>query len=453
MRHVIRFGVAIVLCFGLSFVLRAVPQIGAHASIPVAGRTPHPFPAGSMRLYRTGADGGTLRPLALRTLADLPGPRLGTGMRPAANQYPAIVATSDGSRFAVMENIYPNERIPRAQDLALQLFDARTGAPLSSRHHPAVPVWISGISADGSVVYGLRADTDPSVPCASSAFYLLDTRTGRVVQHLIVAARPWDPILVGPNLQRLYTLTSSDHINGCGPQWSYSPTITAYDLSTGAKVYALRLKGVPAGNWRTNRTIGGIRVVADWTPGFALSPDGSQLAVLDGQTDRLTILRATSLTVAGTETLSRPTTGLQTIAALVGLIPDVAEAKGPQIGTTAQLQYTADGRSLIVTQWRLRPVKHHLYSRSEYLGMRLVDVAGGRIRAWHHDWKTTQLVGLWVAPDGSAVYSSVQGWTRQGGWQYTLRRQDPATLQVRARRTFVHAGTWWLNLIFLQHRR
>jgi hypothetical protein len=115
------------------------------------------------------------------------------------------------------------------------------------------------------------------------------------------------------------------------------------------------------------------------------------------------------------------------------------------------MQYTADGRSLIVTGWRVQPDRRHLYASSQSLGIQLIDIAGGQIKAWLDDGK--RLVAIWPAPDGSAVYSSVEGWTRQGGWQYTLRRHDPATLQVRAHRTFLHMGNWWLNLFFLRGLR
>lgn len=452
MRLALRLTAAIALCLGLSFGLRTAPQIGARVSIPLVGRSPRSFPPGSVHLYRTSADGGTLQAIGLRSLADLAGSAIHTGLRPPANQYPAIATTSDGARLAVMDNIHPNHGVTRAQDLTFRIFNVRTGKPISAPYHPAVPVWISGISADGSIVYGFSANADSTLPCGPSPFYLLDARTGRVVQRLSLAASPWNySVLVGPNLQRLYTLTTSDHINRCGPQWSNSPTITAYDLQTGKVTRTLRLKGMLAGRWETSRTINGDPIGGDWNPGFALSHDGSQIAVLDGHDNTLTLLDAQSLRVEGAERLSRPQTRLQALAALLGLQPGTAEAKGQWNGTTLQMQYTADDRSLLVTGARLRPDSRHRYASSRNLGIRLIAIGGGQVRAWLDDRK--QVLGMWPAPDGSAVYSAVQGWNRTGGWLTTLRRHDPATLQVRAHRTFQHMGNWWLNLFFLQARQ
>ncbi|PZR97752.1 MAG: hypothetical protein DLM70_18800, partial [Chloroflexi bacterium] len=444
MRLAIRFGSAIILCLALSVGLRAVPPMGGHALARVASRAPHLFPSGSVRLYRTSADAGVLRPVNLRSLADMSGPLLHTGLVPEANQYPAVVATSDGSRYAVMQDIHPNRRVVRGQDLTLQLFDSRTGTPISSLRHPSVPVWMMGVSVDGSIGYGFRDDSNSVYGdlCAPTPFYLLDTRTGRVLLRLSVAAKPWDSILIGPNLQRLYTLTMSDHINSCGPRWSYSPTVTAYSLQTGKVVRAVRLKGVLAGRWETSHTINGDPIGGDWSPGFALSPDGSQLAILDGHDDTLTLVGTRRLRMAATERVARPQSGLNALVATLGVRPDVVEAKGQWNGANFQMQYTADGHSLLVTGARLSPDSYHRYAASHNLGIQLIDVASGQIRAWLNDQK--QVIGLWSAPDGGAMYSSVQTWSRAGGWLITLRRHDPATLQVRADRAFPHMGNWWL---------
>lgn len=453
MRLAIRFAVVIILGLGLGLGLRTAPHIGnaeARGSISLAGRASHSLPIGSVRLYRSSA-GGTLQAIGLRSLVDVPASVLHTGVRPVGNQYPAIVTTSNGARFAAMTNIHPNNQVTHAQDLTLQLFDARTGKPVTPRHHPAFPMWINDISADGSVVFGFGANADFTQPCAPRSFYVLDMRSGRVLQHLTIAAYPWDSILVGPNLQRLYTMTASDHINHCGPRWSYAPTITAYDLHTGKVVRVLRLKGVLAGRWETSRTINGDPIGGDWDPGFALSPDGSQLAVLDGHSDTLTLLHAQSLQMEGTERVSRTPTGLSAFAAALGLQPATAEAKGQWNGANFQMQYTADGHSLLVTGARLSPDSYHRYAASHNLGIQLIDVASGQIRAWLNDQK--QVIGLWSAPDGGAMYSSVQTWSRAGGWLITLRRHDPATLQVRADRAFPHMGNWWLTLFFLQARQ
>jgi hypothetical protein len=241
-------------------------------------------------------------------------------------------------------------------------------------------------------------------------------------------------------------MTIPDHINYCGPEWAYSPTITAYDLHTGKAVRAVRLSGVLAGTWNTSRTINNEPIGESWDPGFALSPDGSQLAIFDEHDEAVTLLRASTLAVMRTEHLTRPQSPLEAISAMLGLAPETAEAKGEIDGAFVQTQYTPDGRSLLLTGSRLHPDKRHLYSSAQSLGVQLIDVASGQIRAQFPG--TAPVTGLWVAPDGSAVYSAIQGWRRRGGWLTTLRRHDPATLRVQTRRTFTH--TTWLNLFFLQ---
>jgi len=445
-----RVTVIAMVILGLLLALGGASQLGAQSTIPLAGRAPHPFPAGALRVYRSTAAQNTLQPIDRRSLADRAGAVLRVGPRPAPNQSPAIVATTDGSRFVVLNRLPTRHWPVPAGDLTLQLFDARTGRPLFPAHHPAVPFWISGVSADGSVAYGFD-DEALTVPCPSRHFYLLDVRTGRVDRQLTLTAPPGDSALVSPDLGRLYTMTTSDQINRCGPRHSYHPLLTAYDLHTGTIVRSVRLKGVLGGRWPTRRTVNGETVTAFWQPGIALSPDGSQLAVLDGSTNTLTLLHARSLRVAGTETVSHPRTALETIAGALGVAPDTAEAKGQDSGVELQMQYTVNGRSLLVTGGRLSPDRRHPYGSSRDLGLQLIDIGSGQIRAWLNDGK--QVWGIWPAPDGSALYSVAQGWSRQGGWLNTLRRHDPTTLRVVSRRTFPHMGNWFLHLVFLPAAR
>ncbi len=445
MRLMSRVTVIAMVVLGLLVALGGASQIGAHSAIPLAGRAPHPFPAGSLRVYRSTAAQNTLQPIDRWSLTDRPGAVLHVGPRPAPNQAPAMVATADGARFVVLNRLPTRHWPVQAGDLTLQLFDAGTGRPLFPAHHPAVPFWPSGVSADGSVAYGFDDENLIGASCPAGHFYLLDVRTGRIDRQLTLAAPNWDSALVSPDLGRLYTITTSDQINRCGH--SYHPLLTAYNLHTGQIVRSVRLKGVLGGRWSTRRTVNGETVTALWQPGIALSPDGSQLAVLDGSTNTLTLLRARSLQVAGRETLSRPRTALETMAGVLGVAPDAAEAKGQDNGVELQMQYTANGRSLLVTGARLSPDRRHPYGASRNLGIQLIDIAGGQIRAWLNDGKLVW--GIWPAPDGSAVYSGAQSWSRQGGWLNTLRRHDPATLRVVSRRPFAHMGNWFLDLVFL----
>jgi len=132
----------------------------------------------------------------------------------------------------------------------------------------------------------------------------------------------------------------------------------------------------------------------------------------------------------------------------VGWQPDTAEAKGQWNGSTLQMQYTPSSRSLLVSGESLHPDNRHRYAAIQFLGIRLIDIASGQIKAWLDDRK--QVLNVWSSPDGSAVYSTIQ---RPDGSLTTLRRHDPATLRVLSRRSFRQFGGWWLNLVFLQARR
>ena len=451
MRVPSRVTVIAIVVLGLLLALGGASQIGAHSAIFLAGRAPDRFPAGALRLYRSTAAQNTLQPIDRWSLTDRPGAVLHVGPQPAPNQGPIVVATADGSRFVVLNQLPTHHWPVRARDLTLQLFDAHTGRPLFPPHHPAVPFSITGVSADGSVAYGFDDENLIDASCPAGHFYLLDVRTGRIDRQLTLAAPNWDSALVSPDLRRLYTMTTPDQINRCGPRHSYHPRLTAYDLHTGQIVRSVRLKGVLGGRWPTRRTVSGETVTALWQPGIALSPDGSQLAVLDGSTNTLTLLHARSLQVAGTETVSHPRTALETIAGVLGVAPDAAEAKGQDSGVELQMQYTANGRSLLATGARLSPDRRHPYGAARDLGIQLIDIGSGQIRASLNDG--TQILSIWPAPDGSAVYSAVQGWSRQGGWLNTLRRHDPTTLRVVGRRTFPHMGNWFLHLVFLQAGR
>jgi hypothetical protein len=189
-------------------------------------------------------------------------------------------------------------------------------------------------------------------------------------------------------------------------------------------------------------------VIADWTPGFALSPDGTQIAILDGHSAKLTLLAAPSLRIEGTESVTRQTSGLEEIAAALGLGPAVAEAKGQSQGTSLQIEYMPQGRSLLVTGTRFLPDSTHPVGRAQSLGIWLIDIASGRIEASLPD--SRRIMGIWPAPDGSGIYSVAEAWHKGQGWLAILRRHDPTSLRVTATRTFMH--TSWLPLVFLRDR-
>jgi hypothetical protein len=303
------------------------------------------------------------------------------------------------------------------------------------------------MSADGARLFGTRSDINWNEPCAATTFYILDARTGRVLHRMGAHVTwGWEPFQTDANLQRLYVLNVPDQIDSCTPWKGPSPTVAAYSLTSGKLLASIRLRTVQAGIWTTSRVVNQQKVLAVQNPGFALSPDGSQLAVVDGASDALTLLNTRSLKVEATERLTRPSTFLSGIASALGLAPAAAEAKGEEDGFTLLAQYTPNGRSLLVTGSRTRPDPHRRFSTSTPLPLRLVDIATGRVKAQLTGEK--QLYSLWAAPDGSGIYSLVPGGRTRQLCPCTLRRHDPSTLRILASRTFQNDSG--LEYYFLQ---
>jgi hypothetical protein len=201
----------------------------------------------------------------MQTLQDMhAGPLLLIGGHPGSSQ-PGIAVTADGSKVITMIVALHHHYPIRAGDQTLQVLDARSGAAHSVGRHPAIPLVLLGVSADGSTAYGFRADAGNSQPCASTGFYFLNTRTGRVMHHVTID-RWIAQILIDPYLQRLYTLVGSDQLPGCDPSWSYAPTVKEYDIRTGLVVHVRRFPGLLAGDWLTHRTVSGETVMAIWQP-------------------------------------------------------------------------------------------------------------------------------------------------------------------------------------------
>jgi hypothetical protein len=134
------------------------------------------------------------------------------------------------------------------------------------------------------------------------------------------------------------------------------------------------------------------------------------------------------------------------MASALGLAPAAAQAKGEQDGIALLLKYTADGRSLLVTGSRTLPDPRRRFSMSRPLPLRLVDVATGQVKGQLATGK--QIYFLWVAPDGSGIYSLVPGGKTQQLCPCTLRRHDPSTLKILASRTYRNDSG--LQFYFLQ---
>jgi hypothetical protein len=172
--------------------------------------------------------------------------------------------------------------------------------------------------------------------------------------------------------------------------------------------------------------VNGHEVYAEWSPGYALSPDGSELAVLDGNSETLWLIDARTLTVMRTEEISPATSVLQRLGAWLSVVPTVALAKGGE-GVDLSLHFSPDGRTLYATG-RQGGISADGTLTMHFLPLEAIDVAHGTIVA-----KTAGAEGwLGLSSDGSALYTL----TGYPDGRLILRRENPATLEPLASRTF-----------------
>lgn len=213
-----------------------------------------------------------------------------------------------------------------------------------------------------------------------------------------------------------------------------TPLLVSYDLATGRETGRLRLDGVQAGSATMTGQASNDPVLEMWTPGFALSPDGSQIAILDGESDKLLLVDARQMTVARTMELARPQSFLERLASTLlvtlGLIPATASAK-EWIGVDLSMWYSPDGHHFYVTGRKGEIGSDGKWTESG-LGLRLVDVSSGQIvaEAFSNRWVTQVMPG----PDGSAVLAEAED--PMDADPVTLDRLDPTTLAVTAERHF-----------------
>jgi hypothetical protein len=438
------------ICLTLVLIAPNFSRLGAHAAPPSARPMTTTWRPGSLGVYQLDPRGSGLRALDPRSLANLPHtsllhtePRHDVSM----NDAPAFAVSSDGSRVVALYSKGRRSRWTAARKMTLQIFDTATGTALSRPQHPAIPFWMLAVSPNGSRVVGVRSDFLDQ-PCVGITFYVLDTRSGRILQRIKtqVSGGGAEPFLVDASLHFLYLMDLPDRYACCGSVNSQAPTVAAFNLVSGQLLADVRLVHMRAGLWPTTRKVRQQAVLAYQNPGFALSPDGSQLAILDGSSNTLILLRTPSLSIEATESLSRPPNALGTLAALLGLAPDTAEAKGEIQGMDLSMHYTARGRSLLVTGSRTHIDPKKRFPIDSPIDLRLVDTASGHIQASVPTGK--QIYSVWPAPDGSAVYTLVPGSRTQQLCPCTIQRRDPTTLKILASRTFrTDAG---VNLYFLR---
>lgn len=367
--------------------------------------------------------GHTLSPLDGGTLADLPsGPTISLAPATSGNLRPDVFTSSDGGRLvaaAYLGNAY-SVGMP-ARDITIRTFDGVSGGKIA-QFHPSIPIRDDGITPDGALLYGyhlgsIHGDWRTWV----TGWYALSTRTGRIVRHVRFHALKSYPTLYDTVTQRLYTLVTRGFGRHSG--LPLAPRLVAYNVVSGRRVGTLSLPGIVAGSGATNQQVHGRTVYAESFPGFALSPDGTRIALLDGNTDLLRLIDTRSLTLVRTMPLSQPQSPLDCFAQWLGLLPSPALAKG-EVGADMSIHFSPDGRYLYAAG---RKIDFNAQGKLtvQQFPLRAIDAGSGTVLG------TTADGWMGISPDGGAVY----GVTADGTTEI-LHRLDAVTLHVLAERVF-----------------
>jgi len=293
----------------------------------------------------------------------------------------------------------------------VRVYNARTGAVRAAFQLP-MGVVPQGLSRDGTKLLGTTSDSK----------YTVSTTGGRLLSKIQLAC--CSPTAFDTVRARLFVLEVSEPQDPTAKPGS--PHLVAYDLGSGRRITSMPLDGIADGMWQTGTLPSGEPKYVSWTPAFAISPNGKQIAVFDGISDRLTFVDAQRMKIDRVVTVSRPQSFGARLVQWLGLVPEVAEAKGPTYGGTFELRYSPDGRLLYLTGSVYVPG-----SNARSIGIQSIDVATGKITG-----ETLEGHMLWwtqPAPDGSALYALNPPNNDAQICLCVLRRLDPRTLVTLAK--------------------
>ncbi len=365
-----------------------------------------------------------LDPISLRASSPVLGLTIPWSFGPSSvnTQY---LASKDGSTVAVV--VYqPILQLPGST--LIEVLDARTGQQ-RARFYSPVPVQVYGLSPDGTRIYG-TAPPETSSCGVSRKSYVLDASTGRVITSARISLPMCEGALYDASDRLAYIVQQPDIAGQRGA--SPNPTIVKYDLATGRAVGSVRLDGIRAGAWPTNEVAHGMPVYEQNQPAYALSPDGTRLAVLDGRTSTLTLIDTRTMRAIHTRAITRPRSLLERL----GLAPETAEAKELVRGVSLGAVFLPDGRAVYVTGERISSIAQ-VPNNVHGLGVRLVDVDTGEVLAQGMRGRDVSLVG--ILP-GRGVYVTVSPGSSDASTQATLYRLDPRTLGIEATTRYDESG-------------
>ncbi|MDQ3513888.1 MAG: hypothetical protein M3462_09530 [Chloroflexota bacterium] len=300
------------------------------------------------------------------------------------------------------------------------------------RFPPDRPVHDQHLSRDGSrlVTVGTMS-CDPS-GCTAAEWTVFDTGDGHVISRVEGDTHGYgSDSLVDPEARRLYQLIP---IRGDEAEGPWPVAIVAFDLTTGKEIQRLAVPGVRGGNWWT-RSVDDVLVGDQITPAVALSPDGAHLAVVDAETDQLTMIAAATMTVEGTQQLARAESLGHRVLGWLGIMPQTAEAK-VTAGRWLDATFAADGEHLYLwgTESELGDSVEDIEMNG--LGVMLVHVESGEILVEALGGMMVQAVV--PAPDDDTVY--LRGMSTPRGGRFSgiehLWRLDSQSLKTLAERDY-----------------
>lgn len=381
---------------------------------PAASASSRPArPIAGKQLYLGTSSGAALVAIDPLTLADLPGPPL---LPVADSSSSAFAVSADGSTAAALS--YWCTDPPNPSDLRIRVFDLRSGAERASFSPPRAVI-VDALSPDGTKLFARDWPPGP----ITAARVILDSATGREIETLpaisVSGITTWR---IDYATLRLYGLAVAD-VSGkaSAPQ---AAAFVAVDLRTGRELRRLPLDGLIAGIWETE--VGGTRRQSELSPGFALSSDGTRLAILRADGEWLTLIDTASLGLLWTKKLSRSVSLLERF----GLGPLIAEAKTYE-SRSWWLTFAPDGKRLFALE-RTVQLEGETTGRSATPRLRSIDIERAAIQS---EIAPTERA-LWIteSPDSSGLYVLLQGRGTADGSTYRLVLLEAAKLGVTASR-------------------
>lgn len=377
----------------------------ARAARPIAGK----------QLYLGTSNGAALLPIDPLTLADLSAIPL---LAVADSSSSAFVVSADGATGAWMAYGYQGNP-PSPSDLRVRVFDLRTGAERASFSPPRAAL-VDALSPDGAKLFARYWPPGP----LTAARVIFDSATGRELETLTAfSVNGLTTARIDYTTLRLYGLAVADASGkASGPQ---AATLVAVDLRTGRELRRLALEGVVAGTWETE--VGGAPRQAELQPGFALSPDGTRLAILRADGDWLTLIDTASLGVLWTKRLSRPVSLLERF----GLGPLIAEAKTNYESQSWGLTFSPDGKRLFAVEQTVQ-LEGETAARYATPRLRSIDIERATVEA--EIVPPDRVLWTTASPDDGGLYVLIQGQETAAKDRYRLVRLEAAKLAVTAQR-------------------